>query len=409
MRQINRLTVTAIKAAEGGTPLQDGGGLIYDPTTKRFTLRFTSPVTRKRRDLALGPLTLKVARERADEHRIAIAAGRDPLLERERTIAAEREAIERARAGGTLRACAELYHASIASGFRNAKHRAQWLASLNNHVLGPLGDRPVGSITPNDLLEILLPLQADVPETAKRVRMRLAAVFDDACLRGAASVNPAAVIKKRLADARGKRNQARHFRSLPYADVPAFVARLRSARAAAPSRLALEFLILAAARTAEVLGARWDELEGDVWTVPPARMKAGQEHRVPLTPRMLEILEEARAFERVLIFPSLSRRAKALSNMAMLEVVRGMPLDEAKPDGDTFAKLTVVHGFRSAFSAWARERTSYRVEVIEAALAHREKDRVAAAYSSQATYWADRVALAREWEAFATGAPAGTA
>lgn len=404
MAKLHQLTAVAISAAPARARLHDGGGLIYDAASKCWTLRYTSPVTRKRRDMGLGPASLKRARELADECRDALRAGVDPLQAREAAAREARDALARAAAGGTLRSVAETYHASVAGGFRNAKHRAQWLASLELHIFPTLGDKPIGAITAAELLDLLLPLQGSVPETAKRVRMRLAAIFDDAVLRGVAPGNPAAAIKRRLADARGKRAPA-HFRSLPYAMVPGFVARLRAdARFSIPSRLALEFLILGASRTGEVLGARPEEIDGEIWTIPPERMKAGQEHRVPLGKRALEIIDEAKAFGRAYLFPSLARRGRPLSGMAMLEVMRGMLVDPKKPGGDTFAYLGVVHGFRSAFSSWARERTKFRVEVIEAALAHREKDRVAAAYSSQATYWADRVALSRAWAAFVTSA-----
>jgi len=401
-RGLNRLTAVEVKNATGSKPIEDGGGLRYIPSADRWVLRYTSPVTRKRRDAGLGPLTLKAARERAGELRRAIALGRDPLLDRDRVAQAEREA--RALGGpldggNTLEEYAKRYHETISPSFRNAKHRAQWIASLKLNVFDTLGKKPIGEITAAQVLDLMLELQKRVPATAARVRMRLAAVFDEACLRGHAVTNPAAVIKRRLRDARPRTYQDHHA-SMPFRDVPAFVKALRGdTTSSVASRLALEFTILAAARTGETIGAERADIHGKLWIVPAHKMKAGKAHRVPLTPRMLAILAEAKAISNggPFIFPSPTIRKRPLSQMAMLMLLRRMEKAEAVKDAGT------VHGFRGCFSSWAREKTKFRVEVIEAALAHREQDRVAAAYSSQATYMKERVALAQAWEKFVSG------
>ena len=258
----------------------------------------------------------------------------------------------------------------LAHGFRNEKHRAQWAMTLTTYA-APLRSMKLDDIATADVLAVLQPLWQTKAETASRLRGRIERVLDAAKAKGLRSgENPArwrghldALLPARHRLTRG------HHAAMPYDDVPAFIGRLRASESV--SALALEFAILTASRTGEVLGARWDEIDLDakLWTVPAARMKAGREHRVPLTARALAILqtvEKVRTGEHV--FPG-QRRGKPLSVMALAMVLRRLKLENV-----------TVHGFRSAFRDWCGEATAFPRDVAEAALAHTVGDMTERAY-----------------------------
>jgi integrase len=258
---------------------------------------------------------------------------------------------------------------SMASSWRNEMHRAQWKMTLIVYS-EPLRSKSVAEIVTEDVLKVLQPLWTTRPETASRLRGRIERVFDFARARGQrAGENPArwrghldAILPKRAKLTRG------HHKAMPFDEVPAFMAALREREGVAPR--ALEFAILTAARSGEVLGARWNEFDlgAHVWIVPAARMKAGREHRVPLSARAVEILrkmEQTRMSE--FVFPGIKPR-RPLSVTALDRLLRGMK-----------AGVT-AHGFRSAFRDWAGERTSFPRDVAEAALAHQVGDAVERAY-----------------------------
>lgn len=391
--------------------LEDGQGLrlVVTPQSARWVFRFVSKATGKRRDMGLGPfprVPLQTARELIETTRAQLLLGTDPLEQRRRAIEAERQAraeehVATLRSTATLEVVARDYHAKINGQFRNDKHRAQWLASLENHVFDKLGDRPVDSIKPNELLDLLIPLRDSVPETARRVRQRLDAIFEHAMLRELTDRNPAKAILRAMRE--GKRAQAeKHFAALPFADVPGFIVKLRAfERVGVAAKAALEWTILTGARTGETLGATWGEIDlaKHEWTVPGARMKMGRPHRVPLSETALALLEAVwplRASDRAdaIVFPSPLDPRKPLSNMAMAMILRRLDVTDA-----------TVHGFRQCLSTWARENTRYRVDTIEAALAHRDENKVVRAYSHAAEYWEERRALAAEWAKFCTTPP----
>ena len=254
-------------------------------------------------------------------------------------------------------------------GWRNEKHRAQWKMTLTEYA-APLRRKLVNEITTEDVLSVLKTLWADKPETAARLRGRIERVLDAARAAGhRAGENPARwrghldhLLSKRQKLTRG------HHAAMTYVDVPAFLARLRERPAVAA--LALEFLILTAARTGEVLGAKWGEIdiEARLWTVPAERMKSNREHRVPLTERSFDILAGAKKLETDdYVFPG-QRRGRPLSNMSMEMLLRRMGVD------------VTVHGFRSAFRDWCGDKTTFPREVAEAALAHKISDETEAAY-----------------------------
>lgn len=371
----NALTPLAVKNATPGRHA-DGAGLhllVKESGARSWVYRFM--LNGKSRDIGLGAaagpdaISLADARDAAAALRLKVKAGTDPLEERQR-MAAEAEAAAQAAkiAGIAFRAVAEAYIAANEDGWRNPKHRQQWRNTLNTYVYPVIGDLPVAEVATAHVLQIIEPIWREKAETASRVRGRIETVLDAAKARGyRGGENPARwrghiaqILPARARLTRG------HHKALPYDGIPAFVAKLQQREAVAA--LALEFTILTAARTNEVLGATWDEIDTDkaVWTIPAARMKAAREHRIPLTPRALEILETVKALGKAHVFPS--DRGGKLSGMAMTMLLRRMKAD------------VTVHGFRSAFRDWAAECTGFPHEVCEMALAHTIGNKAEAAY-----------------------------
>ena len=274
----------------------------------------------------------------------------------------------------TFRDCAARYIASHRAGWRNPKHAAQWEATLATYAGPVMGGLSVQAIDTALVLKVLEPIWTTKPETAGRVRGRIESVLDWAKVRGyRAGENPARWRGHldKLLPARSKVRRVEHHAALPYAELPGFLMSLRDQEGIAAR--ALEFAIVTAARTGEVIGARWSEIDllEKIWTVPPGRMKAGKEHRVPLSARALAILEEMqphRHAEDSFVFPG-AKLGRPLSNMAFLMLLRRMGRDD----------LT-AHGFRSSFRDWAAERTNFPSEVAEMALAHMVGSKVEAAY-----------------------------
>jgi integrase len=309
--------------------------------------------------------TLAEARKKADEARKIVAEGNNP-------IEAKREARMASAAKPTFGQCADALLQAKSSEWRNEKHRAQWQMTLADYAK-PLRALPVDEVDTAAVLGVLQPLWQAKPETAFRLRGRIETVLDAARAMGHIPRNEANPARWRghldkLLPKRAKLTRGHHA-AMDYADVPAFVAELRERQAMAA--MALEFAISTAARSGEVLGARWNEidLEAKVWTVPATRMKAGREHRVPLSTRALAILEKlAEAKTSDFVFAG-QRPGKPLSGMALEMVLRRM-----KIVGVT------VHGFRSAFRDWAGEETHFPREIAEAALAHVAGDTTERAY-----------------------------
>ena len=381
-RAIHRLTaqrVEKLKNAEGPKPgmYADGGGLYLRVTregARNWVLRYM--LNRRPRWMGLGPLALyglADARAKALEARRKRHEGIDPI--EARRAERMRQRLDAAKTI-TFRECGEAYIASHKAGWRNEKHKYQWSATLNAYAYPLIGGLPVQSVDTGLALKVLEPIWTTKPETASRVRQRIENVLDFAKVRGFRDgENPARWRGHldKLLPARSKVRRVEHLAALPYVALPAFLADLRGREAAAAR--ALEFLILTAARTGEVISARWTEIDlvDKTWTVPAEHMKAHREHRVPLSPRALAILREMQAAPNCdnphgLVFPG-HRAGKPLSNMAFLMLLRRMGLDD----------LT-VHGFRATFKTWASERTSFQNEIVEAALAHVIGDKVEQAY-----------------------------
>ena len=363
----------------------DGNGLylVVDPSgARRWLLRIV--IHGKRCDLGLGSarlVSLVDAREEARRLRKVAREGGDPRVERHR---ARRIVL-------TFKEAAKEVHAAHSTAFRNAKHRAQWLASLEADVFPVFGDRPVNAIESGDVLKALAAIWTTKPETARRLKQRIKVVLDWAKVKGfREGENPVDGVTRGLPRVRPA---VTHHAALPYVQIPAFLETLREASTGEPTRLAFEFLILTATRTSEVLGARWEEIDRDAetWTIPGKRIKAGRALRVPLSPRCGELLDRAKAIANggPFVFPSRSPE-KPLSNMVFLMLLRRLNRED----------LT-AHGFRSAFRDWSAERTNFPRAVCEAALAHVVRDKAEAAYLRSDLFDLRR-SLMDTWAAFAT-------
>jgi integrase len=368
VRHLNKLSARAVETLAKPGRHSDGGGLylsISGEGRRRWTFMYMRRGKQREAGLgsaAKGGVSLKAAREKAAEGRALLKAGRDPLAEWNK--AGETEA-------PTFGAAADAYLAAHEGGFRNAKHKAQWRMTLTRYC-EPIRETPVDAIDTEAVLSVLKPLWTRTPETASRLRGRIEAVLDAARARGHIARNEANPARWRghldkLLPKRAKLTRGHHA-AMPYADVPAFVASLRE-RPAIAAR-ALELCILTAARSGEALAARWDELDmdGQVWTVPAARTKAGREHRVPLSERAVAILREMEATRAGdYVFPG-QRPGRSLSGVAFEMLLRRL--------GSPYT----THGFRSSFRDWAGNETRFPREVAEHALAHVIGDKAEQAY-----------------------------
>ena len=385
-REINKLTARTVAATTSPGRYGDGGGLylLVDASgARRWLLIFRQ--SGRQREMGLGSasvVSLADARRRRDEARQLIADGRDPIAEKRKPDAATVKAT-------TFGAFADQLVPELVKGYRNQKHKAQWTSTLNTYA-SSLRSKPIADICTDDVLTVLRPIWHEKAETASRVRGRIERVLDAAKAKGLREgENPARwrghldhLLSKRQRLTRG------HHAAMPFDQVPAFVQALRQRQAVAA--LALEFGILTAGRVGEIIGARWFEIDrtARVWTVPAERMKAGREHRVPLVPRALAILDEAESLRRGdYVFPSF-RADKPLSNAAFDALMTRMGVSGATP-----------HGFRSSFRDWAGEMTNHPREVAEAALAHAVGDAVELAYR-RGDALTKRRALMNDWAAF---------
>jgi integrase len=354
----------------------DGGGLYLQCTAgaagsvrRSWLYRFAAKG--RERQMGLGSaetVSLADAREKAAECRKLRQAGIDPIEHRK---AAQAQAALEAARSMTFDECRDAYIKAHAAGWRNAKHRQQWENTLKTYCSPIFGKVAVQAIDVVLVMKALEPVWSTKPETASRLRGRIEAILDWAKVRGLRSgENPARWRGHldHLLPARSKVRRVKHHAALPYLQISTYLAELRAQKGVAAK--ALEFLILTAARTGEVIGARWDEIDMQtkIWTIPASRMKAGREHRVPLAEHSLAVLTHMQSLrQNEYVFPG-DQRAQ-LSNMALLMVLRRMKR------GDITA-----HGFRSTFRTWAAERTNFAQEVVETALAHVVGNKVEAAY-----------------------------
>ncbi|MDA7423097.1 tyrosine-type recombinase/integrase [Thalassococcus lentus] len=346
----------------------DGSGLylVVDPSgARRWIVRVTVKGQRNKKgaplrtDFGLGGadvVTLNQARERALEYRRMAKSGLNPRFNAKREVP-------------TFEELSQQVHIDRLPTWKNAKHGQQWLNTLRDYAFPKIGRMPVDSIGQPEVLMCLSPIWTSKHETAKRLAQRIKAVLDVAKSKGfRAGENPVATIRD--SDVLPKvKVKVKHHDAMPWRDVPAFYAELAGRTATAAK--ALQFTILTACRTSEVLEARWEEFDFDtrVWNLPAERMKAGAEHRVPLTDEMLAILKPLRVMASEFVFEG-QKRHQPLSNMSMLMLLRRMGRE-----GFT------IHGFRSSFRDWASEAAGAPREVAEAALAHQVGSEVERAYA----------------------------
>ena len=343
----------------------------------------------KRREMGLGAypgVTLAQAREKASEARELIRQGVDPI---ERHRAAQSALQAAVAAALTFAESADSYIKAHEAGWRNVKHAQQWRNTLKQHAYPVLGSLMVRDVGLPQVLAVLEPIWTTTNETAVRVRGRIELVLDWATARGLREgLNPARWRGHldKLLPKPSKVNNREHHAALPVGAVGAFMVRLRNAEGIGAR--ALEFTILTAARSGEVRGATWAEIDRDakVWTVPAARMKSGKEHRVPLTDEALALLDPLPMVAGTeLVFPA--PRGGALSDMTLLAVLRRLDVP------------AVPHGFRSTFRDWAAERSNYPRDVAEMALAHAIGDKVEAAYRRGDLFEKRRLMMV-DWAAF---------
>jgi integrase len=391
MGQVGKLTAAEVAKLTKPGRYADGGGLYLQISkwgTKAWIFRYM--IEGRARTMGLGDCStflLKEARERARAQRQLLADGVDPLNERKKRKDAAR--IEAAKAI-TFEDAAARYMKAHRPSWKNEKHIYQWEATLSSYAYPVFGKLPAGAVDTGLVMKALEPIWQEKTETAIRLRGRIEAILAWATVRGyRTGDNPARWRNHldKLLPAPGKIAKVTHQPSLPYADLPEFMADLRGNKSI--SARALEFTILCATRTSETIFARWDEIDRTekVWSIPGERTKSGREHRIPVSEGALAALDALPRDGSGFIFPG-GRAGKPLSNMAMLEMVRGL-----RPGLTT-------HGFRSSFRSWAAEQTNFPREIAEAALAHVLKDKTERSYQ-RGDLLEKRRKLMQAWDCFA--------
>jgi integrase len=402
---MGKLTVRRLEGHDLAKPGRygDGDGLWFQvrkPDPKRKTKQgeparswiFRYAWQGRQRQMGLGAypdVGLADAREAAAVARKAVRDGRDPIGAKR-----AKQAEDKANAAAmTFKGVVELYLDAHEDTWRNAKHKQQWRNTLDTYATPVFGDWQVAAVDTGAVMRVIEPLWKAKTETASRLRGRIEAILDYAAARGWRTGDNPARWRGHVENLLPKRSRVakvEHHAALPWQQISPFIAALQ--KQGGTGALALRFVILTAARTGEVIGARWSEIDmkGATWTVPGERMKAGREHRVPLTPAALEVLRAVPARPAdgdAFVFPGREKKA-GLSNMSLAAVLKRMG----------HAELT-VHGFRSTFRQWAGERTSVAREVAEAALAHSLKDKTEAAYA-RSDLFDRRRDLMERWAAF---------
>lgn len=399
---LEKLSALAVARAKTPGLYGDGGGLslqVGPSGSKSWSFRFT--LAGKARQMGLGAvadISLVEARDMAREARRLLRDGKDPIEERRAKLAAQRAEDGRSL---TFKLAAERFIESHKAGWKSAKHADQWLATLTTYAFPTLGEISVSAVDTPLVMKAIEPIWIEKPETASRVRGRVESILSWASARGLRSgPNPAQWRNHldRLLPPKSKVRRVKHHPAVPVADLPAFMAALRE-NVSSSSR-ALQFAVLTAARTTEIIKCTWDELDlkARVWNVPSERMKSGRPHRVPLSTEAIAVLE-AVPRERGNNFVFLGGKpGKGLSNAAMLELMKGMP---------PFSEF-VPHGCRSTFRDWVFDRTTFGRELAEQALAHVVESDTEAAYK-RSDALERRRRLMQAWARFACSPPVSVA
>ena len=360
--------------------------------TRSWLFRYTSPTTMKRREMGLGAVKtrkLSDARAMSAELRLKVANGIDPVDERQEIrVKAIKDRAHRITFNEAVKQCIE----AKSSEWRNVKHGQQWQNTLTAYASPILGQLPVDLITTELVFKVLQPIWKDKTETATRLRQRIEVVLDWCSARGYRKGENPARLRGALGELLPKAQKIKkvtHHPAIPYQQAHAFVNALRDLKGAAP--LALEFLILTAARTGEVVAAKWEEFDlvHKVWTIPAERMKAGQEHRIPLSKRAVEILAVMQKVQQnQYVFPghSIEKNPHMSTGTFLVTMKRMAGFSEYTP-----------HGLRSTFRDWASETTNFPNETLELALAHTIKNKAEAAYRRQ-DQLEKRAKLMQQWE-----------
>jgi integrase len=359
-RDIGKLTHVKIANAKKPGTYADGGNLYLQVSiwqTKSWVFRYM--IDGKRQQMGLGSLhtvSLAEARTRARQMRQLILDGKDPLQMKREAVVARRLAKIKLK---TFKECALEYLTAkvVDTAMRSDSHRKQWRETLEQYAFPVIGDLPVAAIDTPAVLNVLQPIWERIPDTASRLRGRIERVLAFAQVQGYRSGDNPARWRGHLKEMFPAKGKQENLAALPFDQLPAFMAALRKTDTLAAR--ALEFTILTAARTGEVINATWDEIDGNVWTIPAEHMKAGDEHVVPLSDRAVEILKS---------MPSAAGRIFNIGHNAMWNLLKTMRRD------------CTVHGFRSSFRDWSGDRTAYSHEVIEFSLAHGIPNKASAAY-----------------------------
>ena len=360
-----KLSATRVKALRDPGRYSDGKGLhlfISKKGGKSWVLRAT--IDGRRRDIGLGgypTVSLAQARKRASDNREAIGNGRDPVADKRRP------------AMPTFSEAAYTVHEANKPRWRNGSHTSAWIQTLERHALPKIGNKHIDTIGRTDVLTVLTPIWSTRPETARRVRQRMRTIFRWAMANELIETNPAGEAIDGALPSMPKVKA--HLRALPYQEVGSALKTVDASLTSPASKHCLRFLVLTAARSGEARGATWTEIdmERETWTIPGSRMKAGVEHRVPLSDQALDILKEAQQLEdgSGLCFPSPLRPGHMLSDMTLTKILRTVGL----------ADRATVHGFRTSFKTWTMEQTDTPWAVGESALAHRLGGNVEQAYA----------------------------
>ena len=398
---IHKLTDRTIKATKTECTLRDGGGLelrVKSENSKSWVLRKT--VNGLRREYGLGSLVdvpLKVARDKAEQYRQLIDQGVDPKIYLNSLAKAQKVT------DMTFREAAERYISEHEAEWTNKKHRKQWRSTIDTYANPIIGSIPVAQLTADHVLEILKPIWKSKTETATRIRERIEKIIGAGAAMGIPMVsNPATWkgnLEFRLAKPSKVKNET-HFPAMPHQKLPGFWLELTDKNT--DGRVALQLIILAAARTSEVLLARRSEIDlvNNIWTIPAERVKTKKEHVIPITKQMKTIIERhIKKYSSQLLFPG-SRYGKPLSNMTCLKVMKDLGYNDFK-DSESKGHY-VPHGFRSTFSTWAFETGKHGYEVIEACLGHTVGNTVHRAYQ-RSTLVDRRRALLTDWNNFVSG------
>jgi len=364
-----------MKPDSGALPHGGVTGLALFPSNSKgsgkWVLRYVSPITGKRRNAGLGcypEIGIAQAGKAAIEMREKVVAGIDPLEEKATKL--------QTLTMPTFQEAATTLHKELLPGWKNIKHGQQWINTLTQYAFPIIGKYPLDQIQPRHIAEALRPIWLDKAETASRLKQRIHSVMAWGWAHEFCRSNPVDVVDHLLPQQPGKSVRTQHQPAMPWKEIPAFVkSELHIIGRYDVTRPMLEFLILTSARSGEVRGMKWNEIDwkNAVWTIPAERMKAQIQHRVPLSERAIEILQNQQGRHELLVFPS-PRDQKELSDMALTSFLR-----RVNATSDTAGRCATAHGFRSSFRDWCSE-LGYSRDLAERSLAHVVQNKVEAAY-----------------------------